>query len=138
MFYRRRRDGARFGGLGRSLFIDTSHTGACTGFLNPVGTRVKGVDCMVYTVIKNTLTLGRINKFALNNLTDFLAFGGDFDVPVGRIDRRLGTVIVTLTNTRHVFALLSRGIRISRNCIALIGTGRRGKGLARDRGHANQ
>lgn len=137
MFGRRGGDVRRFGRLGSELFGDSCGTGGFTGVLVPVGTRVNGVDCMLYTVMNYVFTLGGFLKFAVNGLMDFLAFGGDFARPVGRIDRRFGSVIVTLTNTSHVFGLLSRGPRISSKCMALIGMHGRNSELIRARRGAN-
>lgn len=123
IFGRRRGSGRRFSRLGRSLFSDTSRTGGCTGVVKPIVKGVKGLRFILATILNNILSITNINNVALNIVTSCLRFAGDFARPFVRITRRFGSVIVTLTKTREVFTLVSRGPRASRNCMALIGTG---------------
>lgn len=138
IFGRRSGSGRRFSGLGRTLFRDSTGTGGCKGVVKPIVNGVNGLRFMLATMLKKLLSMANINNVALNIVTSCLRFAGDFARPFVRITRRFGTVIVTLTNTRHVFELVSRGPRRSRNCMRLIGTeGSTDNGVARYGREAN-
>ncbi len=150
IFYRRSGTVRSFSGIGSTLFSSDQHTRACTGVLNPVGVGVNGVLCMVVTAMNNLLflggtggvdVLGVVNgsiPLAVNVMVTFLGVAGRFANGMGRLARRVGSVMVKLTNTRHMFTLVSHRPRISSNCIALIGTGcSRGTRVARYDRRAN-
>lgn len=136
IFKHRARSGRHFSGLGSRLHRDTAGTGVCTGVLVPVLKGLKCLRCTLVTVFKNTVTISNVNNLALNTVTSFLRLDHSFAVPIGRVSRRISSVIVTLTKTRQVFRLVSRGPRLSRNAMALMGIAVINGRLVRTRGRA--
>lgn len=136
MFGRRRGIGRRFTTLGNTLGRSSAGTGAFTDILVPVVNGLSGVGCTIVTVTNKLLY---VNNFAAVNAVDsFLRCSESFSRPVTGLSRRFGGVLTTLTNTRHVFSIVSERPRRSGNCMGLMGTGcSRGNGLARYGRRAN-
>ncbi len=145
IFYRRRRYGRNFSGVGSSLYHSDFGTRTCTGVLKPIVRGVNGVLCIVVTITNKLFVILSTPGLDVSNVTfnvsviiPFLGVAGRFAKGMGRLSRRVGTVIVNDTNTDQVFTLVSRLPRRSRNCINLIGTRvSDDNGVARIPGRAN-
>lgn len=117
IFGRRRRTVTSFARAGRGFHGTTAGTGFFSNVVNPYSANVGGTDCTAVTLINNVLTLS--NGLSVNAFFAFLDCSGRFARPVGRVTGRVGAIFSTLTNTRHIFRVVSVSPRISRNAIAL-------------------
>ncbi len=109
MFGRRSAYIRRFSALGSSVHSGRFGTRFFNNLVNPVVNGASRVDCNVAINMNNVLVY--LNGLAPNTLAMFTNFSERFSRPVGGVSRRASAVFTTLTNTRHMFRIVSSGPR---------------------------
>lgn len=120
-FGNRRSTCHRFRRVGRGLGGINAATRFCTTLAGPYAEFIGTVVCTIITILNSVLAMG--NNVSMNGLSSFLACYARCAGPFGRVSDIITRFRGTLTDTRHMFGLLSYGSRPSSRNTGRLGTG---------------